>query len=662
MFSYFKRKNKEEVSTRKLSNSILIESGTFLLRRQSDKIFDIKQSLSITEDLYQKLYFDMFKSVSVIAQCVPGSENHHHNHKYGYLDHIMECVVLALRLREGFIYRSDQEDLISKKKDVFTYAVVVASLCHDLGKLVTDIEFFNVNSQKVHNVIFDNMDVGTEFIYRFYPQRKIEDHKCAGLLLLHKVVPMEGINWLMKEESLYRELIHSLSGNYPLANKLGEIVITADRHSTSTNISLVSEKHASSNSATNSISSDIFNRLDITTTTKSASQINMNSKAVGLIDALIVCLKNPESYSRGKGLNIKGSFAWVTKEYIYVVHPKCFNLIESVLDSIQSKIKISQAMVCYAILNDAGFIDQVNNQHYSYFNLADDSWSANLPMIKFYRNKLDPNYELHETSIVIKSPEELSVKNSVVNDTEDTGASQTLPVLENNTTIAETIHNSDTETTSNLHKETVKINKEVDINFRTNDSPPLDAYDDMQEPTDSEEFHDYSSSNELSDLIKTEVGSNEKVVKKQSQKNINQVNLFKDSFISFITKSLKIKELKFNKNGAPIHLVDNKLCLVSPSIFKLYIKNVGKENVCGILNVSIDISVTKLVKQCQYELFKLDMHHKDISLKNILRFSVVGKNKKSFIYGILINNEVSVDILGHEMNNSRNVFLVDIIS
>jgi hypothetical protein len=312
---------------KRLQNSHISETGAFLLQRQKHKLLDIKTSLSINNAMYEKLYGQMFIRFAEISQVVSASENHHHSHEYGFIDHCFECVVVALRQREGFVYRSDQEDMIMQKKDVYTFAVVVGALCHDLGKLVTDVEYYNADEDTIHNILYGPMAVGTEYVYRFYPDRKIEDHKAAGLSLLTQVVTREGMNWLLNESTLYRELILCLAGNYLEANKLGSLVINADRHSTSSNLKSISDKY----SQQTVISSSVYEGMDNQTINKAVSNVNINNRAVAVIDALKVCLDNPETYSGGKALNVKGTFAWVTKEFIYVVHPRCHTLIDAVL-------------------------------------------------------------------------------------------------------------------------------------------------------------------------------------------------------------------------------------------------------------------------------------------------------------------------------------------
>lgn len=624
-----KPKVNTNTKTKRLANSLLSESGDFLLERQKHKLLDIKTSLSINDSMYDKLYGEMFVNFARLAQSVSASDNQHHSHKYGFIDHCFECVVVALRQREGFVYRSDQEDMIMQKKDVFTFAVVVAALCHDLGKLVTDIEYYNADSDDIHNIIYGPMPTGTEYIYRFYPSRKIEDHKSAGLILLTQVVTREGMNWLLKESLLYREVIHCLSGNYVEANKLGSIVVNADRHSTSSNLKSVSDKY----SQTTVISNSLYDGMDNQTVNKTVSNININSRAVAIVDALKICLDNPEMYSGGKGLNVKGTFAWVTKEFIYVVHPRCHTLIDSVLSANGSKIKLTQPIICYAILKDAGFIDQVNNQHYTYYSINDEnSWSVKLPLLRFFRSKIDPEHKYFETKMTIELPGEENKQGEVV-----AGEIESEPNTINAHSFVDSI-------TSPQEAEITVLDKQL------SQTPPLDSYND-EEITDTQEISpEIINPTELKD-------TNNSVQSRPKNKDA----IF-DEFINFLSRSFRLKSFDINKKGAPIHFVGGCMMLVSPVIFNEFIKDVGKEKIINLLGCEPTDFNKKLMMHCQNDIFSKNHHYKDISLKNILSFQAVGERKKSkSISGILFKPDFISLITTEKFSDTRNMILTSIV-
>ncbi len=621
MFNRFKKKAVSEeakVIKRKYKNSYLVLDTEELLKRQDSKIHDIKKSLSINEEIYQELYYPLFKNICSLSQCVPASENHHHNNAYGFLDHAFEVTVLALRLREGFIYRSDREDMIMAKKDVYTYAVAVAALCHDLGKLVSDIEFFNATAEADHSILNGAMTVGHEFIYRFYPDRKIDDHKAAGLLALKQVVPMKGLKWIQSEPDLFRQLIHCLSNNFVLADKLGDMVLKADRHSTKHNLALISEKYAESASKENVIP---YNSVNIESVAKSVNENNRNSRAIEIANVLIQALKHPAEITNGKQLNEKGSFAWVTKQHIYVVHPRCFNIIENGLLATSSKIKITQPLICYAILNDAGFIDQVDSKMYSYLTIDKAGWNKKLPMVRFHRNKLDPNLELDESTMEI----------------EDQGNAK------EEVTAPETVAEPE-----------VKVEE---AGSDAQEMPPIEQA--VEEP-----YEELTSAEviEMPDILETTLEEQSAIQKSVNAELDSDINEFSQVFITWLRKQFTFKALDVNKKNAPIHFVEQGLCLVSPIIFKLFMQSNEWEQAKGYLDLTEGDGLLKTIKKMQYEFFKCNLHRKDIDRKNILDFSVIGATKKkSQIAGILIKPDAIQLLNENEKINSRNVFLINAV-
>jgi hypothetical protein len=593
----------------KYKNSRVVESITDLLKRQELKLNDIRTSLSVNDEIFKKLYLRLFESMANLAQCVPASEQDHHSNLYGFTDHVFECVVLALRYREGFVYRSDREDMIMKKKDVFSYAVTVGALCHDLGKLVTDIQFHNLTTNKPHSILFGPMTESTEFIYRFYPERKIQDHKTAGLIALNHVVPTEGLRWIQEEETLFRELLHAIAGEHTLSGKLGEIILKADRYSTSQNLRKIADKYSHQNNAV----ARNYNDMSIDTVQQTIATDSRNSRAVEIADALMSSLNRHEELANGKKINEKGGFVWVTKKYIYVVTPRCFNVIQAALESKHSKIKVSQAHICYQILGDAGFIEKVNGKLYDYFVIDSDGWGKSLPLVRFIRTKLDPALKLTEANFLIEN---------------------------------ETEKKKEKDTTSEKEEPTIITNEQPNN---------INAIDGQGENSTAPE----NQPNNINAIISQ--GENTTVFEKQSPTSVNEMT---SMFLKWLHKSLKIKTLDVNKNKSPIHFVSQGMCLVSPVIFELFLKSQDGIKACEQSNIdNTQLTTNKLIKSIQHVVFESGIHFKDIDRKNILHFSVEGANKKnSTIAGMLIRPDVFPHIFEGTFSKSRNVFLISVVA
>ncbi len=605
-------------TTKKYNNSYIAETTEVLLNRQKEKLSDIKMSLSMSENIYSSFYLQMFSNLVMLAQCVPASESHHHSHKYGYIDHVFECVVLSLRQREGYVYRSEREDLIMKKKDVFTFACVVSALCHDLGKLITDIEFFNVTTGKPQDLISEPLEPGTEYIFRFYPGRNKEDHKAAGLLLFRNVITASGLDWVQQEPGLFRELLHCLSGNHALSGKVGEITLKADRFSTSSNIGSVASKFSVS-TPTNAVSSHLSNQMDNEQLQKTTSNINSNNRAVEIISALMSCIQNHEMYANGKKIGSKGGFAWITKDSVYVVNPRCFELINGALKASQSQIKLTQATVCYSILGDAGFINKNNGLYYSYCTIDKDNWNKKLPLVRFYRDKIDPEYLLPESSMKVVSPEDEDTEEKY---TKEKATEHSEKYLDEDSDKAMPFSSSTSEVLSqNTTVSTISI---------------------------------------VSDL--TGQVPEEKVLVEKTSEEKREMNAFSEAFFKWLKVKFKSKGIDVNKKNAPVHIVNGKICLVSPAIFKIFLDDKASERILNSCNIPVEENSHEMTKKLQYELFENKVHYRDQNMGNILNFRVQGnRNAKSRLAGILLLEEMNLLLLENSMNNSREVYLSSVI-
>lgn len=86
--------------------------------------------------LYQPLLNRFLES----AQLAPASMAHHHAGPGGLAAHTLESVEIALQMRKPLVLpRRADPDTSARQEHAWTYALVVAVLLHDLGKLSTTI-------------------------------------------------------------------------------------------------------------------------------------------------------------------------------------------------------------------------------------------------------------------------------------------------------------------------------------------------------------------------------------------------------------------------------------------------------------------------------------------------------------------------------------------
>jgi len=110
-----------------------------LLGQRAKQIKTIQQLAGVPKAHWRTLYMDALLAFAGYVQQLPASEAHHHPGTGGLLDHTLEVVTHALRIRRGHLlpHGADAEE-ITAKKDVWTYAVFSSALLHDVGKPLMD--------------------------------------------------------------------------------------------------------------------------------------------------------------------------------------------------------------------------------------------------------------------------------------------------------------------------------------------------------------------------------------------------------------------------------------------------------------------------------------------------------------------------------------------
>lgn len=671
VMNIFKKReqSKKQIDTqpkREYNNSHIAKDGKTLLLRQTAKLEDIENSLSVSDAIYKQFYEPLFVNICEMAQCVPASESDHHSNLHGFLDHVFECVVLALRKSEGVIYGSEREDKIMRKRDVFTYAVTVGAVTHDLGKLVTDIEFYDATNQQSHCILFGPIKPGIEFIYRFYPERSYSDHRAASSSALMNVVPQKGMKWLYEDDKLFRELIHTISGDYKLAGKLGDIVREADQFSTQKNLGRTATKFASRITQPNSgLPMANTNDMSLQHAQRQQAQNNELNRAGVIASAVVDVLNRHQDFANGKSINEKGGFCWVTRDYIYMVTPKVFEIIKSTLNDNGSGIRLSMAHVCYQILFDAGFLEKINGQTSEFLTVDPEGWNKSLKFIKLKRDKIDPEFKFPEAKFDLvysgekEKGEEATTKQKVEEQAPNINKAQ----VESAKNMSNEITEGDV---PKPKKDKVAVDnkndnhKELDNNneYVEQQNIPLPTDDDLPPEAFISDVDATCDINELIQLDQNDVDTINQKIENDHNSNINRVG---ELFISFLQDGLKKKSFKINKANAQLHMVNDTMLLVSPSIFKSFINSRFGEEALTQTNSKESDSFMKKIKKLQYKLFECNLHHKDISLKNILDFTVMGASRESVISGVLLKQDVLSLLTDEKFSNSKNIFLKNIV-
>ncbi|NMY56511.1 MobH family relaxase [Pseudomonas sp. WS 5051] len=231
MFSLFRR-NKTLPNQAPPPNGFLQPAcGQMLLAtpRRQKMLEHIWQRASLSRAQFTRLYRDPIARYAELVQLLPASQNHHHAHLGGMLDHGLEIVAYALKIRQTYLLPiGAPPESQSAQAEAWTAAAAYAALIHDLGKIAVDVYVELEDGQIWHPW---HGPINRAYRFRYVDGRNYQLHGAAAALIYTQVLTPEILDWLSGFSELWTQLIFILAGHYEHAGTLGEIVVKADQAS-----------------------------------------------------------------------------------------------------------------------------------------------------------------------------------------------------------------------------------------------------------------------------------------------------------------------------------------------------------------------------------------------------------------------------------------------
>ena len=197
--------------------------------RRQKMLEHIWQRASLSRAQFERLYRHPIARYAELVQLLPASQNHHHAHLGGMLDHGLEIVAYALKIRQTYLLPIDAPpESQSAQAEAWTAAAAYAALIHDLGKIIVDVHIELEDGQIWHPW---HGPIKRAYRFRFVAGRNYQLHGAAAALIYTQVLTPEILDWLSGFSELWTQLIFILAGHYEHAGTLGEIVVKADQAS-----------------------------------------------------------------------------------------------------------------------------------------------------------------------------------------------------------------------------------------------------------------------------------------------------------------------------------------------------------------------------------------------------------------------------------------------
>lgn len=192
-------------------------------------IEQIWQRTSVSPAQFATLYRAPLERYAALVQLLPASESHHHAYPGGLLDHGLEIVICALKLRQSHLLPpGSSPEIQTQQAEAWTAGIAYAALLHDIGKLVTDVDIEDQSGQRWHPW---HGTLRHPYRFRHKPHRQYRLHGISAGVLAAQVLGREPMDWLCEYPELWAALLHALAGQHEQAGILGDIVVRADQAS-----------------------------------------------------------------------------------------------------------------------------------------------------------------------------------------------------------------------------------------------------------------------------------------------------------------------------------------------------------------------------------------------------------------------------------------------
>lgn len=232
MLSIFKRKT--AIAPQPLSTSggyTAPQSASDLLGtvRRRSLLENIWQRTSLSRKQFGALYLKPLEKYAALVQLLPASENHHHAYPGGMLDHGLEIVAYALKIRQTYLLPiGAPPESQAAQAEAWSAAAAYGALIHDLGKIAVDVTV-ELQNGKIWHPWYGPVE--QPYRFRYVKGRNYKLHSAASPLIYSQVLPAEALDWLSSFPELWAQLLFTLAGQHEYADILGEIVTQADQAS-----------------------------------------------------------------------------------------------------------------------------------------------------------------------------------------------------------------------------------------------------------------------------------------------------------------------------------------------------------------------------------------------------------------------------------------------
>ena len=217
-------------------NLPVLDAANLLLRLSlHTRIRAIRRKVGIDPQRFDAMYILPIQRFCELVQLIPASQAYHHAFPGGLIVHTLTVAEYAIQERYKHVLPlASEPEIIEAQKNLWTFAVFVAALLHDIGKAVTMVNYLNLKDGRTLSPLAGTLqDQGVNnYTITFKPTRYYSLHERLGIAFLHHVFDSLCLDFLTQNLDVFAEVLGYISNDAQTWGSIGEIVRTADSLST----------------------------------------------------------------------------------------------------------------------------------------------------------------------------------------------------------------------------------------------------------------------------------------------------------------------------------------------------------------------------------------------------------------------------------------------
>ena len=570
-----------------------VKSVDVLLAPYSAKLVQINELAGLSQSHFDRFYLSAIRNFARFVQQLPASEVHHHAGPGGMLTHTLEVCVNALKIRRSYLLsETGGAEEIAAKQDLWSYAVFLAALCHDLAKVAVDQQI-TVYDDQYHAMTWDPWarfldEQGRWYATEFVRKRQYGLHEKATPLLVHKIISAHGMNWLTSDRTIFSRWLACVSGDLHNASSLGEIVNVADGQSVAANLGADGSRMPA------------------------VKTIPLHEKMLTALRFLLLEGELP--------LNRNGAAGWIKGKDCWLVSKRTVDAIRDQLTREgHSGIPTKNGRL-FDVLQEHGVLTPCGGKAIWTANVEGEGWRNELTLIKIAVFKIWTHSD--------RRPDEFEGRVIPLEIKEGVESAETQPM-----------NFYDEAVSASLSETTYTEDVEEGVSFPISESEPsapstsdLDLLNFL--PSTAEDSDDDSHrirrdkhyrqavtgipiTEKLNAKIKPVLASNPET------QSMGECNDPVDAFFDWLRDGIKTGVIKTNQPKARVHIVNEGVALMTPGVFQDFSQSQD--------NPSNWTAIQKKV-------LKKNWHVKDEQGLNVIKYQVKGANKSTTVNVILFED------------------------